>query len=142
MQTHSLTHTPLHKHKCMVIRTNPLAYSVPLAGGRWVQYMCHCNTLQHTATHCNTLQHAATHCYTMQHTATHCNILQHTATCSRWVQYMCHCITLQHTATHCYTMQHTATTTSSITLYLLTGGRWVQCTRAQDLHRRQRAGSC
>ena len=71
--------------------------------GKWVQYMCHCNTLQHTATYRNTLQH---------------------------------------TATHYYTMQHTTTTTSSITLYLLTGGRWMQCTRAEDLHRRQRAGSC
>jgi len=33
--------------------------------------LCHCNTLQHTATHCNTLQHTATHNVKLLHTSNH-----------------------------------------------------------------------
>ena len=93
--------------------------------------VCHCNTLQNTATHCSTLQHTTTHYSTLHHTAPRCNTLQHTAThyftYITWNSTYCntlqytaahgntlqrnatHCNTLQHTATHCNALQHAAT---------------------------------
>jgi len=82
-----------------------------------MQWIAHCNTLQHTATHCNThvplvvsilsasiqFKNSATSFMfvtsnTLQHTATHCNTLQHTRTVGSVESN-----TLQHTATSCNT---------------------------------------
>ena len=113
--------------------------------------VCHCNTLQHTATRCNTLQHTAIHCSTLQQvkpsllvfhcntlrrTATllgstfllcHCNTLQHTAAPYNTMQQCtAHCNNLQHTATHCTTLQHTATHSNTMQHTL---NQWIErCT--------------
>jgi len=58
-------------------RSHPILSVAVVLVEQFVDYIPHCNTLQHTASHCSTLQHSATHCNTL---ATHCNTLQHTAT--------------------------------------------------------------